>query len=100
MKATDNSPKVTKLPNGGELIEYSSGCKYWYLKGFRHREDGPAIEDTSGNKYWFIMGALHREDGPAIEYPDGLKKWYLNDERIPCTTQKQFEQLMRLKAFW
>jgi hypothetical protein len=69
--------KVSKLPNGGELREYDGGYKSWWL----------------GNK-------RHREDGPAIEYGDGEKRWYLNDKHIPCKTQKEFERLMKLKAFW
>jgi hypothetical protein len=69
--------KITKLPNNGELIEYDDGIKWWLLNGKNHRENGPAIELHTGQKYWFING-----------------------ERIPCTTQLQFEQLMRLKAFW
>ena len=42
----------------------------------------------------------HREDGPALEYSNGDKEWWLNGQQIPCTTQLQFERLMRLKAFW
>lgn len=42
----------------------------------------------------------HRENGPAIEYPDGTKFWYLHNKRIDCKTQEEFEQLMKLKAFW
>jgi hypothetical protein len=67
---------TTKLPNGGEFQE-----------------------DSDGNKYWSLNNQLHREDGPAIEH-DGNKRWYINDKLIPCTTQKEFERLMRLRAFW
>jgi hypothetical protein len=69
--------KVIKLPNGGIIIQYINGDKWWYLNDQLHRVDGPAIERVNGNK-----------------------SWYLNGERLSCTTQKQFEQLMRLKAFW
>ncbi len=65
-----------------------------------HREDGPAIEHANGTKCWYINNKRHREDGPAIEYVDGVKKWYLNGIHIPCTSQEQFEKLMKLKAFW
>ena len=68
--------KISKLPNGGELDE-SNGVKCWYLNGDLHREDGPAIEAANGTKYW-----------------------YINGKPLSFTTQKQFEQLMRLKAFW
>jgi hypothetical protein len=92
--------KTTKLPNGGELYEYTNDVKTWWLNGKRHREDGPAIEYADGTKYWYINDHPHREDGPTIEAANGEKYWYLNGKQIPCTTQKQFEQLMRLKAFW
>jgi hypothetical protein len=99
--------KITKLPNNCELLEYDNGNKYYYIDtgneyyDFKyHREDGPALEYTNGDKIWYINGKCHREDGPAVEYADGTKCWYINDKQISCTTQKQFEQLMRLKAFW
>jgi hypothetical protein len=92
--------KITKLPNGGELGEWSIGIKEWYLNGKRHREDGPAVEYANGDKHWYLNDKMHREDGPAVEYVDGTKDWYINGQYIPCDTQKQFEQLMRLRAFW
>ena len=69
-------PIVKKLANGGKLYEYTSGDKFYYLNGVYHRENGPAISYSS------------------------IKEWWINGQKIPCTTQKQFEQLMRLKAFW
>ena len=92
--------KKTKLPNGGEFCEFPNGSKEWYLNGKRHREDGPAVIFPNGDKWWYVDGKLHREDGPAIEWDNGKKSWYLNGERIPCTTQEEFERLMLLKAFW
>jgi hypothetical protein len=93
--------KIIKLSNGGELCEYSNGVKEYYLNGKLHREDGPAIEMTYYKAY-FINDKRHREDGPAIEFFDGSgsKQWYINGQYIPCTTQKEFERIMRLKAFW
>jgi hypothetical protein len=61
---------------------------------------GELFESYHGNSFYYLNGKMHREDGPAVEYANGNKCWYLNDERILCTTQKQFERLMRLKAFW
>lgn len=26
--------------------------------------------------------------------------WYLNAEKLDCSIQEEFDQLMRLKAFW
>jgi hypothetical protein len=91
--------KITKLPNGGELYEWPNGDKEWYLNGKRHRKDGPAIEFTNGDKVWMLNDQFHREDGPAIDFVNG-KEWWLNGQQIPCTTQNQFLQLMKLKGFW
>jgi hypothetical protein len=55
----------------------ADGDKEWYLKGKRHRTDGPAIERTN-TKQWYLKGKLHRTDGHAIEWADGRKYWYLN----------------------
>jgi hypothetical protein len=57
-------------------------------------------EYSSGDKYYFRNGGFHREDGPAVSHSDGTKDWYLNGIRIPCTTQVQFERLLKLKVFW
>jgi hypothetical protein len=67
--------KITKLPNGVELCEYSDGFKTWWLDDKRHREDGPAMERANGNKEWWLNGKL-----------------------IP--TKKEFSQLLKLKGFW
>jgi hypothetical protein len=72
--------KITKLPNGGALCEFADGDKHWYLN--------------------INLAIFHREDGPAIEHTNGYKVWYLNGDQILCKTQKEFERLMRLKAFW
>jgi hypothetical protein len=92
--------KITKLPNDCELYEYNNGDKHYFLNGNRHREDGPAIEWGDGDKSWYLNGYPHREDGPAWEGVDGTKYWYINGEELSCKTQKEFEHLMRLKAFW
>jgi len=108
------------MKNGLNIDKY--GCKRWYLNGSLHREDGPAIEDTDGVLEWYLNGKLHKEngpahiskygkewcindlnhrlDGPAIEWEGGAKAWYFNGEYIDCQTQEEFEQLIKLKAFW
>ena len=84
----------------GPAIEYANGDKSWYRDGKRHREDGPAIEYANGNKWWYQDDVLHREDGPAIEYCTGNKKWYYRGFRIECFSQKEFQRITKLKAFW
>jgi len=78
----------------------SNGTKYWYLEGKYHRVDGPAIECPDGTKYWYLEGKCHRVDGPAVEFPDGTKEWWYKNIRIGCDSQKEFESILKLKAFW
>lgn len=81
--------------------------KSWWLNGKKHRINGPAVEienTRNGDKYitkfWYFNGQHHREDGPAIEYYDGHKDWYYKDKFIDCSSQEEFEKLLKLKAFW
>jgi len=72
-----------------------TGTKRWILNGQYHRLDGPAMEDINGTRCWFLHGKLHRLDGPAIEYNDGTKRWFYHGKRIRCSSQKQFEKLIK-----
>jgi hypothetical protein len=45
-----------------EVKVYADGDKHWWLKGQRHREDGPAVELSNGDKHWWLKGQRHRED--------------------------------------
>jgi len=85
------------MKNG--LIIDKFGDKYWYKDDLLHREDGPAIEETNGDKFWYIEGKIHRADGPAIEYINGIKFWYYQGKYIKCSSQQQFERLIKLKVF-
>lgn len=42
----------------------------------------------------------HRLDGPAVEFSSGCNIWYVNGERINCSTQEEFERILKLKTFW
>ena len=55
----------------------------------------------TGNMY-FVKGTeiRHREDGPAIEFSDGDSLWYFNNKLIKCSSQEEFERLMKLKFLW
>ena len=74
----------------GPAVEYSSGCKAWYVDGKRHRLDGPAIEWPDGYKSWWVDRKRHRLDGPAIEYASGGKRWFVNGKEL---TEEQFNVL-------
>jgi hypothetical protein len=56
--------------------------------------------DAEGNIRWYYDDRLHREDGPALEYMNGLKFWYYHGKYIRCTSQRQFDRMIKLKAFW
>jgi hypothetical protein len=81
-------------------IKFSHGDIFYIMNGGRHREEGPAIIYQSGTKCWYQNDQLHREDGPAVEFNSGKKYWYYHGEEINCSTQKEFERLIKLKAFW
>jgi len=75
------------------------GDKYWYRDGVMHRDDGPAIEFANGSKVWRVHGKLHREDGPAIIYFNE-EYWFYYGKKIDCSCQKEFDRIIKLKAFW
>jgi hypothetical protein len=78
------------------------GTKRWYKEGsitILHRLNGPAVVYANGNTSWYKDDLRHRLDGPALEW-DNTKEWYVNGEHIKCSSQKEFEKLMKLKAFW
>ena len=82
------------------IINYLNGNKFWYKNGRLHREDGPAVEYPNGYKEWYFEGEWHRLDGPAIETSDGHKEWYYQGKHIECSSQEEFEKIIKLKAFW
>jgi hypothetical protein len=55
---------------------------------------------SNGTKVWFLNGNMHRIDGPAFESFNGDKGWFLSGKELSCTTQEQFERLLKLKVFW
>ena len=83
------------------------GTKRWYLdvkNKILHREGGPAIENKDGAKCWYINNMLHREDGPAVTWftiDNELRvQWFFNGHFVNCSSQEEFERLIKLKAFW
>jgi|SRR5579859_2184614 len=84
----------------GPAVEYANGYKAWYLRGQRHRINGPAVEHGNGNKEWYVYGKCHRLDGPAMERIDGFKFWHYQNKYIECSSQEEFERIIKLKALW
>ena len=85
--------------DNGPAIECESGFKEYLINGIHHRLDGPAVEDVDGNKIFIQNGEYHRLDGPAIESNLGTNCWYLYGHKIDVSSQKEFEQYLRLLAF-
>ena len=88
------------MVNGNCVIECDGSIVYRLKDYGYHRIDGPAFENPDGYKAWWLYGKRHRLDGPAIEHADGSYSWYYHGKRIDCTTQEEFEHLLKLKAFW
>jgi|SRR5579859_2303390 len=78
------------------------GTKRWYLNNQFHRENGPAVEYADGTKIkcWYLHDQRHRLDGPAVEYANDSKYWYYHGEWINCSSQEEFERLIKLKVLW
>ena len=77
--------------DGPAVLNADGSCR-WYLRGSLHRVDGPAVEASSGARAWYQAGELHREDGPAVEGADGTREWYnravqLSEEEFTRQTQ-------------
>ena len=58
------------------------------------------VEEIDGERFWYRNDILHREAGPAIEGDCYTLYWYYDGVQIDCASQEEFEQLIRLKAFW
>lgn len=85
-----------------------------------HREDGPAVECPNGTYQYYIDNKLHRLDGPALFTIGGGKcyyhwiyydKWLVKRvmsiktseeeiKKILIEGQKEYNSLLKLKAFW
>ena len=91
---------------GLPAVEGANGYKAYWENGQRHRLGGlPAIEWVDGSKEYWENDQLHRLTGPAVKYIDGYKEWWYREwwyrgKKLDCTAQEEFEQLMKLKAFW
>jgi hypothetical protein len=95
---------VIEDENGNIIFIEDEEGKHWYnVLGRYHREYGPAIEHYSGRREWIVNGKHHRVDGPAIEWADGISnsnEWYYHGKYIRCSTQIEFDRIIRMKAFW
>jgi len=68
------------------------------MKSINHKEY--VVKSFDGTIYHYKGSKIHRTDGPAVECDDGFKLWFYNGARINCSSQEEFEKLLKLKAFW
>ncbi len=80
-------------------VSKSDVGEFWFYNKNLHRVKGPAANYPDGRKIWWFHGKIHRLDGPAIDYQNE-KSWYYQGKKIPCSSQEEFERLLRLKVFW
>ncbi len=52
------------------------------------------------DKLWYRDGILHREDGSALEGYAGYTSCWYHGRKINCSSQEEFERIIRLKVFW
>ena len=88
-----------------ELKIDEEGNKWWYQFGRYHRLNSPAVIHITGDKWWYQFGKLHRLDGQAkqfsnLHYSSNIPYWYYQGVRIECSTQKEFDRLIKLRLLW
>lgn len=92
--------EIIKFDNQMVLTIDVFDTKRWFNEDdLIHREDGPAIEFATGTKFWYIYGYCHRMNGPAIEYNWGDNEWWYENNLAPVSSQEEFEQWLKFKAF-
>lgn len=63
------------------------------------------VESDGVNSIWFytiyhLNGEISRLKGPAVMRPKDDNEWWLNGKRINCSSQEEFERLIKMKVFW
>ena len=59
-----------------------------------------------GDKRWRYNGLIHRLNGPAIILNHStfnsyvVKDWWFNDQYIKCSSQEEFDRLIKLRLLW
>lgn len=49
----------------------------------------------------YIFASKHRLNGPAIEHRnEACQEWWYKNKFINCSSQKEFEKLIKLINFW
>jgi hypothetical protein len=93
---TDQSKQIESYPRIN-----CEGDRFWENADYQyHRVGGPAIEWHNGDQNWYFNGQLHRLDGPAFIWEGHAPEWHYLGKKIACSSQEEFEKMLKLKAFW
>jgi len=87
---------------------YSLNNNSWYKSYINnnnwHRLNGPARIWSDGSEWWYKNNLMHRLDGPALIEKNTknveFKNWYYEGNKISCSSQEEFERLIKLKILW
>lgn len=74
-------------PNGPAYIGPTGEHTEYWIKGLRHRVDGPAIELPNGDYEYYVMGKRHNLNGPAVCYGDLLEYWI---DGYHCANEEEY----------
>jgi hypothetical protein len=89
-----NYPKIERIHprciiydygNNIKKFSYSDGDIYWIKE----------ITYPNGTKDQI----KHNLNGPAINCADGHQSWWINGQKINCSSQIEFERILKLKPF-
>lgn len=47
----------------------------------------------------YAKDIVHRLDGPAAIFLNGKLEWWIDGEKINCSSQLEFEKILKLKVF-
>jgi len=103
----------SQMENGWTVKYYSNGHTVWYdetgqtrkrvsdgyiayydEQGNWHKEDGPARINVRASGMWLNNGIQ------TTRHPLTENEWWYHGKQINANTQEEFEQLLKLKAFW
>lgn len=89
------------------VVITSNGSKYWYDDDFNSNIPNAhyfRARYTSGSEvYWSVVDGVsqrHRLDGPAYIGWNGEKLWFYKGKFVDCSSQQEFEKIIKLIAFW
>ena len=74
----------------------SFGSLIWEKNNRRHRDgDKPALMGVNDQLEWYKNGKLHRVLGPAVIGINNEFIWWFRGEKIPVTSQDEYEEWLK-----